>query len=465
MARQTDPKIIDQLLALISQQREGLSVRQLQEQLDGGINPRNLQRWLAALAQAGKLEKIGGRGQGVLYRLPLSRQVTGLIEETARASDTVPQPDGWDLSQRAQQALDRVSRPLGSREPVGYQRDFLDSYQPNHTWYLPETARIRLQQLGRLPQPGQPAGTYARQIMQRLLIDLSWNSSRLEGNTYSLLETERLIVQNEAVAGKNAMETQMILNHKDAIEFLVDAAGEIGFNAYTIRNLHALLSNNLLGNPEACGRIRQMPVTIGGSSYLPTAVPALIQEMFGVVLEKAEAISDPFEQSFFSMVHLSYLQAFDDVNKRVSRLAANIPLIRYNLCPLSFVDMPQDLYVKGLLAVYEMNRVDLLREVFVHAYEHSVKKYAVVKESLVEPDAFRLQYRYEIMPLVSEIVTGILQKTEALQAIKLQAAALPKQQQARFVEVVETELQGLHEGNIARYRIKPSQYRAWRDQW
>ena len=462
MARQTDPQIIEQLLDLMSQQQDGLSVKQLQGLLGGEINPRNLQRWLAGLVQAGTLEKIGGRGQGVLYRLPSSRQQ---IEETAHTVDVVHQAGGWDLSLSAQQVLAQVSRPLGGREPVGYQRDFLDRYQPNHTHYLPEAVRARLQQLGHLPQMGQPAGTYARQIMQRLLIDLSWNSSRLEGNTYSLLETEKLIVQNEAVAGKSATETQMILNHKDAIEFLVDAAGEIGFNGYTIRNLHALLSNNLLGNPEACGRMRQMPVTIGGSSYLPTALPALIQEMFVMALEKAEAIADPFEQSFFSMVHLSYLQAFDDVNKRVSRLAANIPFIRHNLCPLSFVDMPQDLYVKGLLAVYEMNHVDLLRDVFVHAYEHSVKKYSVIKESLGEPDVFRLQYRHEISALVSEIVVNGLQKMAALQAIKKQAAMLPAHQQARFIEVVETELQGLHAGNIARYRIKPSQYHVWHEQW
>ena len=165
------------------------------------------------------------------------------------------------------------------------------------------------------------------------------------------------------------------------------------------------------------------------------------------------------------MVHLSYLQAFDDVNKRVSRLAANIPFIRHNLCPLSFVDMPQDLYVKGLLAVYEMNSVDLLRDVFVHAYEHSVRKYSVIKESLGEPDMFRLQYRNEIAALVNEIVIGVLQKAVSLQVIKKQAKNLPQQQQARFIEVVETELQGLHEGNIARYRITPSQYRAWRERW
>ena len=92
----------------------------------------------------------------------------------------------------------------------------------------------------------RPAGTYARQLFSRLLIDLSWNSSRLEGNTYSLLETERLLHLGEAAEGKDAREAQMILNHKAAIELLVDQASETGFNRYTILNLHGLLSDNLL---------------------------------------------------------------------------------------------------------------------------------------------------------------------------------------------------------------------------
>ena len=109
----------------------------------------------------------------------------------------------------------------------------------------------------------QAAGTYARKILDRLLIDLSWNSSRLEGNTYSLLETKRLIEQGRAAEGKERGETQMILNHKDAIEFLVDGAEEIGFNRHTILNLHGLLANNLLGDPDAVGRLRLAPVAAG----------------------------------------------------------------------------------------------------------------------------------------------------------------------------------------------------------
>ena len=164
-----------------------------------------------------------------------------------------------------------------------------------------------------------PAGTYARQILSRLIIDLSWASSRLEGNTYSRLDTERLILFGQSAEGKDAVETQMILNHKAAIEFLVDAADELRFNKYTLLNLHALLSDNLLANHDAVGRLRELPVEISGSVFHPMAIPQVLAECFTQILDTAEAIRDPFEQSFFVMVHLPYLQPFEDVNKISTR--------------------------------------------------------------------------------------------------------------------------------------------------
>jgi len=125
----------------------------------------------------------------------------------------------------------------------------------------------------------QPAGTYAPHILQRLLVDFTWASSRLEG--------------------KNAAETQMILNHKTAIEFLIDAAEQIDLSPITLRNLHALLADNLLPNPAAYGRLRTDPVWIGGSVYHPLEVGVLIQECYEQILATANAINDPFEQAFF----------------------------------------------------------------------------------------------------------------------------------------------------------------------
>lgn len=169
-----------------------------------------------------------------------------------------------------------VRQPLMLRKPFGYNRAFLDSYRPNETYYLARAIRDELLSQGQAVSNNEPAGTYARQLANRLLIDLSWNSSRLEGNTYSLLETERLISAGEAATGKDALEAQMILNHKEAIEFLIDSADEIGFNRYTLLNLHALLSDNLLDDPTASGRLRTIAVGIGQATFLPLEGPQLL---------------------------------------------------------------------------------------------------------------------------------------------------------------------------------------------
>jgi hypothetical protein len=320
--------------------------------------------------------------------------------------------------------------------------------------------------MGRPPDGERPAGTYARTIYSRLLIDLSWNSSRLEGNTYSLLETERLLELGEAAEGKDALEAQMILNHKAAIELLVDQADEIGFNRYTILNLHALLADNLLADPQAGGRLRRIAVGVDGTVFHPLEVPQLIDECFDKILDIAAAIADPFEQAFFALVHLAYLQGFEDVNKRVSRLAANIPLIRGNLCPLSFVDVPERAYIDGVLGIYELNGVELLRDVFVWAYERSSARYSAVRQSLGEPDPFRLRYRALIAELVGMVVRAGMDKKAATALARQRAAGqVPPPDQGRFVEVVETELMSLHEGNIARYRLRPGEYQAWWQDW
>jgi hypothetical protein len=191
-------------------------------------------------------------------------------------------------------------------------------------------------------------------------------------------------------------------------------------------------------------------------------VPQLIGECFDQILDMAAAIADPFEQAFFSMVHLPYLQPFEDVNKRVSRLAANLPLIRENLSPLSFVDVPERAYIDGTLGVYELNRIELLRDVFVWAYERSCARYAAVRQSLGEPDPFRLRHR----DAIGRCVRGVVQSGMPRAAVENWLAAeaessLPAADRARFVQVVAAELAGLHEGNIARYRLRPAEFAAW----
>ena len=464
MPKRIPERELDAILTVVAAHPEGVRVSAIRGGLPYELPPRMLQRRLALLVEQKRLIAEGQR-KGRRYRVPVAMTgrgspVAGSVIAEAGGEVYVP------ISAEAEAVKRAIRAPIQKRQPVGYQRDFLDDYRPNVTYYLPAQTRQRLLDMGPPPEGQHPAGTYARTIYSRLLIDLSWNSSRLEGNTYSLLETERLLELGEAAEGKDAREAQMILNHKAAIELLVDQADEIGFNRYTILNLHALLADNLLGDPLAGGRLRRIPVGIGGTVYHPLEVPQLIEECFEQILDTAAAITDPFEQAFFALVHLAYLQGFEDVNKRVSRLAANIPLIRGNLCPLSFVDVPERAYIDGVLAIYELNRVELLRDVFVWAYGRSSARYSAVRQSMGEPDPFRLRYRALVAEAVAAVVrTGMDKQAATALARQRAAEQVSPADRARFVEVVETEIMSLHEGNIARYRLRPAEYEAWRQGW
>jgi Fic family protein len=440
-----------ELLEILGRFPQGASIEEVM--LVFTLRPRRtIQRWLAELVRGGQIEALGA-ARARRYRLIPQTSLSAPLQEVPIL-----------LSNQALEIQEFVTKPIAARAPVSYTREWLENYRPNHTQYISGALRKQLHAIGQVEEGQYPAGTFARQIFARLLVDLSWNSSRLEGNTYSFLDTERLIQWGDMPAGKDLKETQMILNHKAAIEFLINSAKEIGINRYTILNLHTLLSDNLMSDPAFCGRLRMYPVGISHSTYVPIAIPQVIEECFNLILEKARLIQDPFEQAFFLMVHIPYLQAFEDVNKRTSRLAANIPFIQHNLRPLSFVDVPEHLYINGLLGIYELNRIELLRDVFIWAYERSCARYATTHQSLGDPDPFRLRYRQQIRLAVQEIVELCLNRTDALKAIGRQAEAgvLP-QDRALFAQLVEKELSSLHEGNIARYQIRPLQYAKWKE--
>jgi len=441
---------------------DGASIEMIQSVLGEGAARRTLQRRLNELVKQGRLI-AEGRKRGALYRLPAEPQVTVRLEgvsakgEVGQVSADIYVPMSADGSR----LRDLVRRPLPLRTPVGFRREFLLDYRPNEIWYLPGQTRTRLRGLGETPSTERQAGTYARDVLGRLLIDLSWASSKLEGNTYTRLDTQRLIEHGEAATGKDARETQMILNHKRAIEYLVDGADEVGYDIHTFQNLHALLSENLLADPGASGKLRERIVEISGTVFRPLAIPQQIGEFFRIVLDKAAAISDPFEQAFFLMVHIPYLQPFEDVNKRVSRLGANIPFLKHNLCPLSFIEVPERAYVEGTLAVYELNKVELLADVFAWAYERSCQQYRAIADSLPQPDPFRKTYRDVLADVIGEIV----RKGWAAEPLIIEREAanlVPAEDRTRFVEMAIDELKGLHEGNIARYRLRLSEFRDWK---
>lgn len=466
------------LETLISEHPNGLGIGDIEVELTARhalhLHRRTLQRRLSKLVNSNRILTVGG-SSALLYQ-PVSRPVPKPVTSSTTSSISYPlpiqpsattfklnEPDGY-ITMSSEGAVVRryVRQARMNRQPVGYQREFLDRYIPGETFYLPASLREQLHEIGCTGIDVRPAGTYARDILGRLLVDLSWASSRLEGNTYSRLDTVNLLEYGQQASGKDAAEARMILNHKAAIEFLVEGADDARFDQTTFLSLHALLSDDLLADPGACGRLRRRPVDISGSVFVPLAIPQVIAECFSLLLAKADEISDPFEQAFFLMVHLPYLQPFEDVNKRVSRVGANIPLIKHNLCPLSFVHVPEDAYLEGLLGVYELNQIELMRDVFVWAYERSCQQYLAVARSTVVPDPLSFKYRRALSDCVREIVLGKQVPTRALFA-ELANQCADQADRDKFIHMLNSIMTHLHEYSAVRYQLRPAQFLAWKE--
>ena len=183
--------------------------REIAAALTTKVPVRTLQYRLKYLVDAGRLRKEG-EGRGAKYRLPMEARgdlVAGVAQAEGEEEVSVP------LSRDSIEIRRYLRQPPAARKPTGYDRQFLDSYRPNVRPYLSAAERARLAEVGRPNFASAAAGTYAKQILDRILIDLSWNSSRLEGNTYSLLDTRRLIEFGEEAKGRDRLEAQMIVNH------------------------------------------------------------------------------------------------------------------------------------------------------------------------------------------------------------------------------------------------------------
>jgi fido (protein-threonine AMPylation protein) len=229
-----------------------------------------------------------------------------------------------------------------------------------------------------------------------------------------------------------------------------------GLSTSLVRNLHAVLMQDLLADSDALGAIRTKVVNISDTVYVPTQVPAILEEMLGGIVEKARLIKNPIEAAFFLWVNLAYLQPFEDGNKRTSRLAANIPLMLYNCAPLSFLDVDVNDYARAMLGVYELRDVSLAVDLFSWAYHRSLKKYAAVKESLGAPDPTRVRYRESLTDAVGMVVREHKSVQTALEELGLTEDTAPG-----FRELLLDELKKLEVFNCARYRLTLSATQAW----
>ncbi|MGH8783089.1 Fic family protein [Paraburkholderia sp.] len=404
-----------------------------------------VKRYLDPLVQGGEVLREG-KARATRYRIAAATPVAPAVPISSMSGA------GPVWSTESQKLRNGLSRPLAARDIVTYERGFVDDYVPNQSSLLPETLATTLAEEGRM-KGQQPAATYARKVLEPLLLDLSWSSSRLEGNRYSLLATEELF-KSGATGGD--MDAVMLLNHKAAIEFLVDAVPEYGLITALIRNLHAVLMRDLLADASGLGSIRQKVVNISDTAYIPTQVPSLLEQMFEHIVAKARQIKNPVESAFFLWVNLAYLQPFEDGNKRTSRLSANIPLMLYNCAPLSFLDVNAEDYAFAMMGVYEHRDVALAVDLFEWSYRRSIRKYAVTLEAMGVPDPVRLQFREALNEAIGSIVRDRKTLDEAVAAL-----FLPEDQVGAFQPLLDAELRTLGLHNCARYRLTLGQTRQW----
>ena len=211
-----------------------------------------------------------------------------------------------------------------------------------------------------------------RKEMERLGVDLSWKSSQIEGNTYSLLETERLLKDKQTASGKTKEEAIMLLNHKDALDFVLDIPDYLKeLSVHRIEDIHSILTKEL----EVDRNIRHRRVGITGTNYRPLDNEFQIREALEDTCTLVNGKDNVFEKALLTLVLLSYIQAFVDGNKRTAKITSNAILIANGYCPISFRTVDSIDYKKAMLMFYEQNNIAAFKKIFIEQFLFAVKTY------------------------------------------------------------------------------------------
>lgn len=272
------------VLHQLSQESEPISLSDLLLKLGSEFSERSVRRWLSEMLVEGLISKTGNK-KATKYLVP-------------NRSNREATKSAICFGNESLKVIEKIRKPIYERNPIIYAENWVESYRPNVSFYIPPENLIQLEKAGQRSKKEDPAGTYAHQIFNRLLIDLSYNSSRLEGNTYSLLDTQRLLLEGSGAEGKLEEEKIMILNHKEAIRYIVDNATRLSISEQTICTIHYLLSDGLV-EARYAGKIRDHGVRIGGSTYLPFEDKKKLQSLLNRIIEKGSSIENAYEQSFF----------------------------------------------------------------------------------------------------------------------------------------------------------------------
>lgn len=330
--------------------RSAISFSELFKLIGAGTSERTLKRDLAELVEARVLTTDGG-GRSLVYRLPLTGRIF-LPVDAARYSAEEPDRRSGALTSYQFDVWDNWPATLFSKNELSHLWSNTDLYQTRVTTQSPD---IKAKEL------------------ERFVIELSWKSSRIEGNTYTLLDTELLLREGIASKTNTKEETTMILNHKIAFDFVLEhTTTDTPLTRGFVEQVHTLLMTGLLNDIS----LRKNAVGITGSTYRPLDNQFQIGEELDHCIARVNKCPNGFNRALIALVGISYIQPFVDGNKRTARLVANALLLMHKLAPLSYRNVDEVLYRASLLAFYEQLSVLPMKQIFIDQYVFASEHYS-----------------------------------------------------------------------------------------
>jgi len=332
------------------QENPSLSSKTIYDALDIGVAYATLKRILSQLMADGLLVSRG-KGRGTKYLVSPSYELICPVN--------IDQYFQQEIDEREIKGGFNLDLITGLLEQVS----LLNKAETQHLMMLQkkyETNTVLL-----------TAAEYSKEL-ERLTIDLSWKSSQIEGNTYSLLETERLLKEKETAQGRSKDEATMLLNHKAALDFIIANPGySLPLTIAGIEDIHSLLVNDL----GIDRNIRKRKVGISGTNYVPLDNEYQIREALQAMCQLVNKKTNIFEKALLSLLLISYIQAFADGNKRTARIVSNAVLISHQYCPISFRTINSIDYKKAMLLFYEQNNAFVFKDIFIAQFEFAVETY------------------------------------------------------------------------------------------
>ncbi len=326
------------------------SSKEIHEGIKFDIGYATVKRILSRLSENNLIE-IEGKGRGTKYKVSLAYSIIKPIDVNEYFEKEI---DEREIKREFD--LELIPNVLGNVDLFSHQElDRLEALQNTYTNKIKSLSDSQYQK-----------------ELERLAIDLSWKSSQIEGNTYSLLETEKLLKEQETAEGKNKEEATMLLNHKEALDFITENPDYLDpVEISKIEDIHSILMKEL----GVARNIRTRGVGITGTNYRPLDYEFQIREALQQVCDLVNSKSNIFEKSLLLLVLLSYVQPFNDGNKRTARIVSNACLINYEYCPISFRTINSIEYKKAMLIFYEQNNIFTFKKIFIDQFEFAVKTY------------------------------------------------------------------------------------------